>query len=224
MKGPTLKQTRLVEEYLIDLNATQAAIRAGYREKTANEQGLRLLENLSIAAAVENAMAERSERTKVTQDYVLATIVETVERCKQGSPILDCKGEQALVETLGGDLAPAYTFNARAALKGAIFVPTELRVTNARGKQRTTMPATQSTMSPYSTRRICPESLGALGVATPKLLGDCYLVTPPLRNSSVSTEITRPSEFNPEHTPQSHFLAHTGPFSDRPATTSPGEA
>ena len=44
----TTKQQRFVEEYLIDLNATQAAIRAGYSAKTANEQGARLLANVSV--------------------------------------------------------------------------------------------------------------------------------------------------------------------------------
>ena len=128
MRDPTHKQQCFIEEYLIDLNATQAAIRAGYSEKTANEQGSRLLANVNVAAAVEEAMAERSERTKVTQDYVLETIVETVERCKQASPVLDRKGEPVLVGTPGGDLAPAYTFDARAVLKGAELMGRHLKM------------------------------------------------------------------------------------------------
>ncbi len=48
----TPKQARFVEEYLLDLNATQAAIRAGYSAKTANEQGSQLLAKLSIRQAV----------------------------------------------------------------------------------------------------------------------------------------------------------------------------
>ena len=67
----TPKQQRFVEEYLIDLNATQAAIRAGYSEKTAYSQGERLLRNVEVAAAVAEAKAARSERTEVTQDAVL---------------------------------------------------------------------------------------------------------------------------------------------------------
>lgn len=67
----TEKQERFVEEYLIDLNATQAAIRAGYSAKTANEQGSRLLTNVSIQQAISKAMAERSRRTGVSQDRVL---------------------------------------------------------------------------------------------------------------------------------------------------------
>lgn len=65
------KQQRFVEEYLIDLNATQAAIRAGYSPNTANEQGARLLANVSIKAAVDKAMAERSRRTGISQDRVI---------------------------------------------------------------------------------------------------------------------------------------------------------
>ncbi len=67
----TPKQARFVEEYLIDLNATQAAIRAGYSAKTANEQGAQLLAKLSIRQAVAEAQAVRSKRTEITQDEVI---------------------------------------------------------------------------------------------------------------------------------------------------------
>ena len=72
----TGKQNRFVEEYLIDLNATQAAIRAGYSPKTANEQGARLLANASIRAAVDKAEAERSRRTGINQDRVIREIAK----------------------------------------------------------------------------------------------------------------------------------------------------
>lgn len=65
------KQQRFVEEYLIDLNATQAAIRAGYSVKTANEQGSQLLVKLSIQEEIAKAMAERSKRTGINQDRVI---------------------------------------------------------------------------------------------------------------------------------------------------------
>lgn len=67
----TPKQARFAEEYLIDLNATQAATRAGYSAKTANEQGARLLANVSVRSAIEAGQAERSARTHITQDRVL---------------------------------------------------------------------------------------------------------------------------------------------------------
>lgn len=65
------KQQRFVGEYLVDLNATQAAIRAGYSQKTAHSQGPRLLENVEVKAALDKARKALSERTEITQDQVL---------------------------------------------------------------------------------------------------------------------------------------------------------
>lgn len=73
-KALTPKQAAFVREYLIDLNATQAAIRAGYSQKTANEQGARLLANVSVRFDLNLAMKERGERTKITGDRVLMEI------------------------------------------------------------------------------------------------------------------------------------------------------
>ncbi|OJF92075.1 terminase [Rhizobium sp. 58] len=67
----TPKQRLFVAEYLKDLNATQAAIRAGYSEKTAYAQGARLLTNAEIAAAIDHAKIERSEKTKIDANWVL---------------------------------------------------------------------------------------------------------------------------------------------------------
>ena len=67
----TPKQARFVEEYLVDLNATQAAIRAGYSPKTAYSQGERLLKNVEVHRAIQEAQEARSERTGVTQDEVI---------------------------------------------------------------------------------------------------------------------------------------------------------
>lgn len=67
----TPKQKLFVDEYLVDLNATQAAIRAGYSTKTSNEQGNRLLANVSVRTHIDQAMAERSRRTGISQDRVI---------------------------------------------------------------------------------------------------------------------------------------------------------
>lgn len=115
----TDKQVAFIQEYLIDLNATQAAIRAGYSKDTAGQIGYENLKKPEISQAIAAALAERAERTQITQDYVLATVVETIERCKQAVPVLDRKGEPVMVETAAGELAPAYTFNASAILQGA---------------------------------------------------------------------------------------------------------
>ena len=70
----TAKQRRFVEEYLLDANATQAAIRAGYSESNARQQGHRLLTKANVADAIEKAQAERAERVQVTADEVLAEL------------------------------------------------------------------------------------------------------------------------------------------------------
>lgn len=67
----TKKQKRFVEEYLIDLNATQAAIRAGYSPKTAKDIGCENLAKPNISDAIDKAMAERSRRTGINQDRIL---------------------------------------------------------------------------------------------------------------------------------------------------------
>lgn len=94
----TDKQAAFVREYLVDLNATQAAIRAGYSERTAYSVGQRLLKNVEIQRAVAAAQAQRARRVEVTQDYVLANLVEVVERTMQRAPVLDRKGEQVTDE------------------------------------------------------------------------------------------------------------------------------
>lgn len=70
----TPKQERFAQEYLVDLNATQAAIRAGYSAKTARQQGERLLSNADIQARVEGLQAKRARRAEVTADQVLAEV------------------------------------------------------------------------------------------------------------------------------------------------------
>ncbi|MFE4201110.1 terminase small subunit [Aneurinibacillus aneurinilyticus] len=72
----TPKQHIFVQEYLIDLNATQAAIRAGYSPDTAHVQGPRLLGNVRVQQAIESAMQAREKRTGITADKVLEQIAK----------------------------------------------------------------------------------------------------------------------------------------------------
>lgn len=75
----TDKQKRFVEEYLIDLNATQAAIRAGYSEDTARQIGAENLTKPVIQQAIQQAQNERSERTQITQDDVIRRLIEIAD-------------------------------------------------------------------------------------------------------------------------------------------------
>lgn len=67
----TAKQQRFCEEYIVDLNATQAAIRAGYSANTASETGYENLRKPQIAEYIQQLMDNRSERTEITADMVL---------------------------------------------------------------------------------------------------------------------------------------------------------
>lgn len=96
----TPKQEGFVREYLVDLNATQAAMRAGYSKRTAHVIGHENLSKPEIAAAIETAMNERAKRTEITADYVLEGIRETIERCRGGgeafNPAQALKGYELL--------------------------------------------------------------------------------------------------------------------------------
>ena len=72
----TPKQKRFVEEYLVDLNATQAAIRAGYSKKRASETGYQLLQKTTVSKAIQEAMDKRSERTGITGDQVIKQLAK----------------------------------------------------------------------------------------------------------------------------------------------------
>lgn len=86
----TDKQQRFVDEYLIDLNATQAAIRAGYSAKTADQQGSRMLANVKVKQAVAEKQAQRSKRTGVNQDRVVLELAKVA--FAKITDIVDSKG------------------------------------------------------------------------------------------------------------------------------------
>lgn len=111
----TPRQQAFVDEYLVDLNATQAAIRSGYSPKTANEQGARLLANASVRAAILDGQVARSKKTQITQQWVVSRLVEIVERCMQHEPVFDRAGRPMIVDTPAGEMVPAYTFDAKGA-------------------------------------------------------------------------------------------------------------
>ena len=90
----TAKQEAFVREYLIDLNATQAAIRAGYSEATARQIGQENLTKPVIQEAIQKAINERSRKTEITAEYVLNSLKEVADRCMQGVPVVDREGNE----------------------------------------------------------------------------------------------------------------------------------
>lgn len=117
----TAKQERFVAEYLIDLNAAAAYRRAGYKSKgeAAKANAARLIANDNVASAIRIAKEKRANDLGIDAKYVLATIKETIDRCRQAYPVLDRKGEQVVVATPTGDIVPAFVFDAGNVLKGA---------------------------------------------------------------------------------------------------------
>jgi phage terminase small subunit len=83
----TLQQELFCREYLVDLNGKAAAIRAKYSAKTAESQASRLLANPRVSIHLQKLMNERAKRTEINADYVLSTIRDTIERCRQGEPV-----------------------------------------------------------------------------------------------------------------------------------------
>ena len=114
------KQEVFVQEYLKDLNATQAAIRAGYSEKTAYRIGSELLHKTSVREAVEKGRAKRAERTEITADRVVTELAkiafadprDLMEWGPNGVALKDCStlteeqaaGVAEVVEGSGGAL------------------------------------------------------------------------------------------------------------------------
>lgn len=77
----TPKKRRFIQEYLIDLNGTQAAIRAGYARSGAHTEANRLLANPEIKVMIEEGQRKMAEKAEVTQEYVIRELKEVVARC-----------------------------------------------------------------------------------------------------------------------------------------------
>ena len=76
------RRQRFVEEYLIDANGTQAAIRAGYSPKTAHVQGSRLLTDVKVRTSIDEGLARLSERARVSAEWVTQKLLDLHEQAK----------------------------------------------------------------------------------------------------------------------------------------------
>lgn len=99
----TDKQEAFVREYMIDLNATQAYIRAGYNVKSpdvAKANASRLLTNANVLARIEELQAERSKKLELDADWVLRRLKEISDKCMQAEPVMTFDYEsKSMVET-----------------------------------------------------------------------------------------------------------------------------
>jgi phage terminase small subunit len=123
MEALTDKQEAFCQEYLLDLNATQAAIRAGYSADTAGSIGSENLQKPDISSRVRELMAHRAERVQVDADWVLSRLLEISNKCMESKAILvfdpvnKCMKHK---ETADGDLL--YEFDANGANKATELI------------------------------------------------------------------------------------------------------
>lgn len=87
----TEKQKRFCDEYLVDLNATQAAIRAGYSKKTAKQIAQQNLTKLDIQEYIKKRMAEKEDALIAKQDEVLQTLTRVLRRQEMDTVVVTCK-------------------------------------------------------------------------------------------------------------------------------------
>jgi len=114
----TDKQTRFCLEYLKDLNATSAAKRSGYSDKTAYSIGQENLKKPEIEKYIEILKSEIVKRTEIDIDYIIKHTTDIIEKSMQLRPVLDRDGNPVLVQTANGQLAAAYIFDGKTALTG----------------------------------------------------------------------------------------------------------
>lgn len=112
----TDKQQRFCDEYMIDLNGTQAAIRAGYSHKTACEQASRLLANVKVQQYIIEKQDEKSEKLNISHEWVLQRLKDISDRCVQAEPVL--------IRSLEGDMIESgeYRFDSGGANKSTELI------------------------------------------------------------------------------------------------------
>ena len=103
---------RFCQEYVVDYNGTQAAIRAGYKENAARQQASRLLADTDILSRVHELQEELVGRLAVSRDYVILELIDTYKCCREPSPVLKYDPSTGDMEETG-----MYQFDSKGALR-----------------------------------------------------------------------------------------------------------
>ena len=117
MSKLTDKQEAFCQEYVVDMNGTKSAIRAGYSEKTANRIASNLLSKVDIQQRIAEFKQERCQRVQIDADWVLMAAKKIYDRCMQEEPILDRDGKPVTVFDGSGEIVAAYKFDSSGANK-----------------------------------------------------------------------------------------------------------
>jgi phage terminase small subunit len=113
----TDKQELFIQEYLVDLNATQAAIRAGYSKKSANVLGHETLMKPYIRARIDELLNARAEKLELTADWVLQRLVAITDRCMKAEPVMKWDPEEKAMLPTG-----EYMFDSQGANKAVELI------------------------------------------------------------------------------------------------------
>lgn len=130
MSGLSAKHERFCQEYVIDYNGTQAAIRAGYAEASAKQQAYRMLQREDINSRVRELQSEQVKRLAVSQDYVVLQMLETYQCCREAHPVMEWDYDAGeMVET------GKYQFDSKGALKALEMIGKHLGMFDKKSAQ-----------------------------------------------------------------------------------------
>lgn len=122
---------RFCREYLIDLNGTQAAIRAGYKKRSAASQASTLLRNPNILVRVGELRKEQRERLALNADFVVLELIDTYQKCKNPTPVKTLNPKTGKYEECG-----VYGFDSKGALKALEQLDKHIGVQGIEEKQK----------------------------------------------------------------------------------------
>lgn len=100
------------QEYVVDYNGTQAAIRAGYKEKSARQQASRLLASEEVLTRISELQKDQLDRLALSQDYVVLQLLETYKCCREPTPVMRYDPSTGEMEETG-----MYQFDSKGALR-----------------------------------------------------------------------------------------------------------
>lgn len=119
----TDKQKMFCEEYLLDLNGYQAALRAGYSENSAMQQASRLLSYDKVQSFLAALKKERSDKLKIDQEWVLKRFIEISEKCSQAEPVMEYDPDsKSMVHATSKDGQLLYKFDSSGANKATEMI------------------------------------------------------------------------------------------------------
>lgn len=125
------KHERFCQEYLVELNGTQAAIRAGYAERSAASQASTLLKNPKILTRVGELRKEMRDRLALNADFVVLELIDTYKKCKNPTPVKTLNPKTGKYEECG-----VYGFDSKGALKALEQLDKHIGIQGIENQQR----------------------------------------------------------------------------------------